>query len=466
MKYSYLFLLLAFWSIFSAAGQDSNKKPNILFILADDAGYADFGFQGSTQMKTPNLDKLAAQGMKFTQAYTTAAVCGPSRAGLYTGKYQQRFGYEENNVPGYMSYSSALLGEDMGLPLDQVTVAEHMRKLGYNTGLIGKWHQGNADRYHPTKRGFNYFYGLRGGSRSYYALDDYHRSVQPENKLEFGFRNFQEPIEYLTKALADNAVEFIHRQQGPFFLMLSLTAVHTPMEAEPEDLAKFQHLPPRRQTLAAMTLAMDREIGKVLEALDKSGVADNTLVVFTNDNGAPSDTNAGNNFPLSGTKANHLEGGIRVPLIMRWPRLISANTVYEFPVSFLDFLPTFVKMGGGSIETLGEIDGVALTDFILGKLSERPHKTLFWKKENRAAIRDGDWKLLRFPDRPAELYNLSDDVSENHNLAMEYPNRVRQLYKKLFEWETSLERPLWQLERKYEGLAMERMDKFRHHEKQ
>lgn len=466
MKVNYLILILTLIIAFESSGQETEQKTNILFILADDAGYGDFGFQGSTQMQTPNLDKLAKQGMKFNQAYTTAAVCGPSRAGLYTGKYQQRFGYEENNVPGYMSHSSALLGEDMGLPLNQNTIADHLRKLGYNTGLIGKWHQGNADRYHPTRRGFNYFYGLRGGSRSYYALDDYHQNIQPENKLEFGFRNFQEPTKYLTQAFAEKAVEFIHRQQGPFFLMLSLTAVHTPMEAEPEDLEKFQHLPPHRQTIAAMTLAMDREIGKVLDALEESGAAANTLVVFSNDNGAPSDTNYGNNYPLSGTKANHLEGGIRVPLLIRWPNVIGADTEYDYPVSFLDFLPTFTSVSGGSISALGEIDGVDLTGYISGKVSGRPHKTLFWKKENRAAIRDGDWKLLRYPDRPAELYDLKKDPSEKHDLAMQHVERVRQLYKKLFEWETSLERPLWQLERKYEGMAMERMDRFRRHEQQ
>lgn len=441
------------------------EKPNIVFILADDAGYGDFGFQGSQEMKTPNLDALAAEGVRFDQAYTTAAVCGPSRAGLYTGKYQQRFGFEENNVPGYMSHSSALMGENMGLPLSEVTVADHMKSLGYATALIGKWHQGDANRYHPTKRGFDYFYGLRGGSRSYYALDGYHQSVQPQNKLEFGFQNYQEPEKYLTKVLADNAVEYIRRQQAPFFLVLSLTAVHTPMEAEEDDLKHFSHLPEDRRILAAMTLSMDREIGKVLDAIEAKGIKDNTLVVFTNDNGAPTDTNHGNNFPLSGTKANHLEGGIRVPLVMRWPDKLVANTKYIHPVSFLDFLPTFVDAGGGDSTSIKALDGVNLLPFIQGNDIKRPHQTLFWKKENRGAIRDGDWKLLRFPDRPAELYNLKNDPGEKQDLASRYPDKVRELYKKLFQWEITLERPLWQLSRRYEGMAMKRMDAFRHHEK-
>ncbi|MBU3021269.1 sulfatase-like hydrolase/transferase [Aestuariibacter sp. A3R04] len=441
------------------------EKPNIVFILADDAGYGDFGFQGSREMKTPHLDALAAQGVRFEQAYTTAAVCGPSRAGLYTGKYQQRFGFEENNVPGYMSHASALMGENMGLPLNEVTVADHMKSLGYATALIGKWHQGNADRYHPTKRGFDYFYGLRGGSRSYFALDSYHQTIQPENKLEFGFQNYQEPEKYLTKALAENAVEYIRRQRGPFFLVLSLTAVHTPMEAEEADLKQFSHLPANRQTLAAMTLAMDREIGKVLRVIESEGIKENTLVVFTNDNGAPTDTNHGNNYPLSGTKANHLEGGIRVPMLMRWPGVLPANSDYAHPVSFLDFLPTFVTVGGGDSKAIKNLDGVNLLPFLLGEDGGRPHQTLFWKKENRGAIRDGDWKLLRFPDRPAELYDLKNDWGEKNDLASEYPDKVKAMYKKLFQWETTLERPLWQLSRKYEGMAMERMDTYRHHEK-
>lgn len=441
----------------------ATQQPNIVFILSDDAGYHDFGFQGSRTFKTPNLDKLAKQSTRFTQAYTTAAVCGPSRAGLLTGKYQQRFGFEENNVPGYMSHSSAMLGEDMGLPPEQTTMAQYLKSLGYNTALVGKWHQGNADRYHPIKRGFDYFYGLRGGSRSYWQLDDFHQNIQPENKLEFGFNNFQEPRTYLTQALADNAVEYIRRQNGPFFLFLSLTAVHAPMESLESDLAQFPQLTDKRKQLAAMTLAMDREIGKVLTALEEQGLADNTLVVFTNDNGGPTDANGANNYPLSGTKANHLEGGIRVPFLMRWPNITRAQQTFEQPISFLDLLPTFYRAAGGSPSQLPDLDGVDLTPYITGQNTARPHQTLFWKKENRGAIRDGDWKLLRYPDRPAELYNLTNDVREQNNLAARHPDIVKALYKKLFHWELTLERPSWQLKRIYEGDAMTRMDVFRNH---
>ncbi|MFY0689923.1 MAG: sulfatase [Cyclobacteriaceae bacterium] len=439
-------------------GQD---KPNILFIFSDDAGYADFGFHGSEVMKTPNLDKLASQGTQFTQAYVSAAVCGPSRAGILTGKYQQRFGFEENNVPGYMS-KSYLPDDEMGLPLDQQTIGNYLQELGYKTALIGKWHQGNADKFHPLKRGFDYFYGFRGGARSYYPFSDENPLRRLEDRMERGFENYEESDKYLTDALVDDAISFMeHQDDQPFFIMLSFNAVHTPMHADDPDLLLFPNLTGKRKQLAAMTFSMDRAIGRVLDKLDMLGIADNTLVIYTNDNGGPSDTNASVNHPLSGTKANHLEGGIRVPFLMRWDGVTTAGKQYDHPISTLDLLPTFVNAGGGDAEQMDGLDGVDLQPFVSGERSERPHKTLYWKKENRGAIRDGDWKLLRFPDRPAELYNLAEDISETNDLASKYPDRVRGMYQQLFDWECTLVRPLWQLQREYEDKAMDRMDAYR-----
>ncbi|MGD1893530.1 MAG: sulfatase [Cyclobacteriaceae bacterium] len=438
----------------------AQRQPNIILIIADDAGYADFGFQGSNVMKTPNLDRLAQQGMKFQQAYVTAAVCGLSRAGILTGKYQQRFGFEENNVPGYMS-QSGLVGDDMGLPLDQKTMGDYLKEVGYKTAIFGKWHQGNADRYHPTKRGFDEFYGFRGGARSYFPIDEEGPNYRSQ-RLVRGFENFAEPDEYLTDDLASETTQFIEKNQDTnFFIILAFNAVHTPMDATEDDLAKFPDLTGKRQKLAAMTLALDRACGRVFDKLKELGLEGNTIVVFTNDNGGPSDTNVSVNDPLSGTKANHLEGGIRVPFLLRWPGVIAENSVYEYPISTLDLLPTFYCAGGGNIDSLRGTDGVDLLPYLLGQNSERPHPILYWKKENRGVIREGDWKLIRFPDRPAELYNLKDDISEINDLAASYPDRVRAMYKKLFDWELTLERPLWQLQRKYEGAAMERMDDYR-----
>ncbi|WP_233267502.1 sulfatase [Paraglaciecola sp. L3A3] len=446
-----------------AAAQAASTKPNIVFILSDDAGYHDFGFQGSQTMKTPNLDNLAKQGTLFSQAYVSAAVCGPSRAGLLTGKYQQRFGFEENNVPGLMS-ASGTLGDEMGLPLSEKIMPQYLQSLGYKTAIIGKWHQGNADRFHPTKRGFDYFFGFRGGARSYYEMKADSPKFRQEDLLEEGFGHFAESKQYLTDTLVDKTIEFIEKNKAqPFFTYLSFNAVHSPMEAEAADLAQFPQLKGKRKTVAAMTLSMDRAIGRLLAKLDDLGLSDNTLLVFTNDNGGPTDSNASNNAPLSGTKANHLEGGIRVPFIVRWPNKVAAAKTYDLPVSTLDLLPTFYAAAGGNTTALSNLDGVDLLPYLQGERATRPHQTLFWKKENRGVIRDGDWKLLRFPDRPAELYDLSNDISEQNNLAAQQPAVVKDLYQKLFAWELTLERPMWQLKREFEGKAMQRMDKYRNH---
>jgi len=439
----------------------AQKKPNIILLFADDAGYADFGFQGSKDLKTPNLDKLAKSGVVFTQGYVTDATCGPSRAGLLTGKYQQRFGYEEINVVGFMSENSGLKGEDMGLPLAQLTVANYLKQQGYKTAMYGKWHQGDADRFHPLKRGFDEFYGFRGGDRSYYAYKDKPSENNKDKMMESGFGNFEEPDGYVTDIFADKAINFIERnKENPFFIMLSFNAVHTPLESKPEDLAKFPDLTGNRKELAAMTLALDRACGNVINRLKELGLDENTIIVFTNDNGGPSDKNASINIPLSGTKSNHLEGGIRVPFVMSWPKHLKKNSTYNYPISTFDLLPTFYAASGGDINELKDVDGVNLLPFIKGENEDRPHQKLFWKKENRAAYRDGDWKLIRFPDRPAMLFDISTDIAEVYNLANKYPERLKKMYKELFEWELTLERPLWLLKREYEKYDIDRMDKY------
>jgi len=408
-----------------------SSKPNIVLLFADE-----------------NLDKLAKQGVMFTQGYVSDPTCGPSRAGLMTGKYQHRFGYEENNVPGFMSKNSAADGLEMGLPVEEKTIAEHLKTLGYKSGVFGKWHLGGADRFHPTKQGFDEFYGFRGGARDFFAYKG-----EPKEEEHEG---------YLTDALGDAAVNFIERHQNePFFAFLSFNAVHTPMHALEEDMEHFPQLEGKRKIVAAMTLAMDRACGKVLDKLTELGLDKNTIVVFTNDNGGPTDRNFSSNYPLSGTKSNHLEGGIRVPFIIKWPGHIQENIKYEHPIITLDLLPTFYAAASGDLSNLGEIDGVNLLPFIQGENLTRPHEYLFWKKQARAVLRDGDWKMIRFPDRPAELYDIPNDEREMNNLADQYPDRMKDMYKKIFEWESTLERPLWLLERKYENVDIDRMDAYR-----
>lgn len=449
-----LFLFSQFYCV-------SQEKPNIILLFADDAGYADFGFHGSKIMKTPNLDKLANDGVKFTQGYVTDATCGPSRAGLITGKYQQRFGYQEINVPNYMSENSKFLGDDMGLPLDQKTIADYLKNLGYKNAVFGKWHLGNADRFHPLKRGFDEFYGFRGGARSYFPIKD-PKNVHHDNKMERNFGVFEEPNGYLTDVLANEAISFIEKNQDrPFFVYLSFNAVHTPMDAKEEDLKQFPDLKGKRKEVAAMTLALDRACGKVLNKLKELGLDENTIVVFSNDNGGPTDKNASLNLPLSGTKSNHLEGGLRVPYLIKWPKKFIAGKVYDYPVSTFDLLPTFYVAGGGNQEDLKDIDGINLIPFVTGLNKARPHEDLFWKKEARAVYRQNDWKLIRFADRPAELYDLSKDITEQNNLAMQYPKRVRAMFKKLFDWELTQERPLWMLKQQFEKYDRDRMDRYR-----
>ncbi|MEO1011799.1 MAG: sulfatase [Bacteroidota bacterium] len=453
-----VFLLAFFWAIHVNA----QERPNIVLLFSDDAGYADFGFQGSKIMKTPNLDKLAEQGVRFSQGYVTDPTCGPSRAGLITGKYQQRFGFEENNVPGFMSAVSAKDDTEMGLPMSEKTMADYLKEQGYATAFYGKWHLGGADRFHPTKRGFDEFYGFRGGARSYFPY-----SNLPEQKMDWmerGFGNYQEPQKYLTDALAKEAADFMerqHKQGKPFFAFLSFNAVHTPMDALENDLKAFPGLKGTRKIGAAMTLALDRACGRVLDKLKELGIEKNTLVVFANDNGGPTDRNAAVNYPLSGTKSSHLEGGIRVPFVMKWPERIKPGTSYDFPISTMDLLPTFYASTGGEVSKIMDLDGVNLLPFIDGTKTKRPHEMLFWRKDARGVIRKGDWKLIRYPDRPAELYHIPKDPSENKNLAIENPERVKKMFKELFTWELTLERPRWMLKKKYEQVDIDRMDAYR-----
>ncbi len=375
--------------------------------------------------------------------------------------YPQRFGFEENNVPGYMS-PSGLESPYMGLPANLKTIADYLKPLGYKSAIMGKWHLGELEHNHPLSCGFDEFYGFRGGARSYFAMNQKESFEKKEIKLERGFEDFEEPATYLTDELAEEACSFIERNQNqPFFLYLAFNAVHTPMEATEADLEKISGLTGKRRTLAAMTFALDRACGQVLRKLKELGLDDNTLVVFANDNGGPTDASGACNYPLSGCKANFLEGGIRIPCIMKMPGKLKANTVYNPVISTLDFLPTFVNLAGGKAETIGVLDGVDLIPFISGKNNEKPNEKLFWKNEMEGAVRDGDWKLLRFPDRPAELYHVAEDISEKVELAGKYPEKVREMYKLLFNWEAGLERPLWQLKREYEVKAMQRMDEYR-----
>ena len=411
------------------AQSGTEMPPNIIVILADDAGYADFGFQGSREFRTPNIDALAQEGVTFTAAYATTPFCSPSRAGLLTGRYPQRFGYEFNLT------HAPPPGVDpnfMGLAREEMTLGDHFRSGGYRTIAVGKWHVGALPQFHPNARGFDEFYGFLGGGSTYFA-----EQVR-EGTMERNGRPVR-PTAYLTDDFAREAADYISANRDrPFLLYLAFNAVHTPMDAHPDDMKKVTHVSdPQRQRLAAMTLSLDRAVGVVRAALQDQGLDHRTLIIFTNDNGGDRVGLDASNAPLRGTKGTLLEGGIRVPLIVRYPDRRGAATRREEAVSLMDIMPTALE--AAHLPVPAKLDGRSLAR----KPATNSQRVLFWRYDNMAAIRDGRWKLLRFPDRPAQLYDLTTDLGEGRDLAGSQPVLVRELMAKLFAWEGSVTHPRW-----------------------
>jgi len=403
--------------------------PNILIILADDAGYADFGFQGETDLSTPNIDRLASRGVVFSDAHVTATVCSPSRAGLLTGRYQQRFGYESNSPPA-----------SMGLDAAERTLAALLKEQGYRTGAFGKWHLGLQDEHHPNYRGFDEFYGFLGGSRSYFPSPLQDRPGSPRAIMHN--REYVSFEGYLTDVLAERAASFIAESKNrPFFAYLSFNAVHTPMEADRADMNRFAGH--QRQILAAMTWAMDRAVGRVIDTLDELGIRDNTLVFFLSDNGGAAFNNS-RNLPLKGWKGNKFEGGHRVPFLASWPGRIEEGATFTGLTSSLDIVPTALALAlpEGSDIPAG-LDGVDLLPFLLDDRQENPHELLFWRKEDASAVRMGEWKLIRLDDYDSVLYNLEDDLGETSDLSSANPDKLSEMISLLESWEEELEEPRW-----------------------
>jgi arylsulfatase A-like enzyme len=421
------------------------ERPNVVLILADDLGYADVGFNGCTDIPTPNLDALAASGVRFEQGYVSASVCGPSRAGLLTGRYQQRFGCGEN--PPEHGWPNNKF-PDAGVPLTEQMLCELLQPAGYSSAAIGKWHLGIAEHLRPNKRGFNYFYGMLNGAHSYY------RATKEWDRYDLTpiFRN-NEPMVYegyLTDSFTDESIGFIERSKSkPFFLYLAYNAVHAPWHA-PENVAhKVKHIAdPNRRTYAGMLVSMDDGIGRVIQALKDYGVYENTLVVFLSDNGAPHVSSA-TSEPLRGNKGDTYEGGIRVPFVMSWPGRISPGSVYENPVSALDIVPTV--LAASSIVTdpsTRNLDGVDLMPFLNGEKTGRPHEIMFFRRDDDYAIRSGDWKLAWNNGAPngtrtAELFNLSEDPNEKRDLIKEHPEKAKQLQNQFDAWDSKLPDNEW-----------------------
>jgi len=415
------------------AAEARPRKPNVVVIISDDQGYADVGVQGCKDIPTPHLDSIAKNGVRFTNGYVSCPVCSPTRAGLATARYQQRFGHEFNTGPPPGS-----LREFVGLPLTEVTFADAMKAAGYVTGAVGKWHLGMRPQYHPFKRGFDEFFGFQHGGHSYLKLkpDDY-------NPIQRGDKPIHEK-EYLTDAFSREAVAFIERHKAkPFFLYLAYNAVHTPLEATAKYLDRFPNIKDRKRRIyAAMLAAMDDGVGAVLKALRDAGIEDDTLVFFLSDNGGPTRANASLNTPLKGGKGTMWEGGIRVPFFIQWKRRLPAGTTYDQPVIALDIFPTAVAAAGGTMPADRPIDGVNLLPYLKGEKPGAPHEALFWRMGPRHAVRKGNWKLVQMAAQP-ELYDLAADIGETTDLAADKPDILKDLADTYAAWDAQMAKPLW-----------------------
>ncbi len=442
------FLLVALTPVASfctwSAAAEQKSKPNVVVILADDEGFADVGYQGCKDIPTPHIDAFAKSGVRFTNGYVSCPLCSPTRAGLMTGRYQQRFGHEFNPGPG--GYTA-----EFGLPLSQITIADRMKAAGYVTGHIGKWHLGNDPKFHPQRRGFDEEFGFPGGAH------DYFKDLIPNNPIRRGTEPVEEP-DYLTDALTREAVSFIDRHaKEPFFLYLPYNAVHSPLQATEMYLDRFKNIADkRRRTHAAMLSALDDGVGKVLDELHKKGLDEKTLVFYLSDNGGPTPSTTSSNLPLRGIKGQVWEGGIHIPFAVRWTGKIPADKVYEKPVISLDIFPTAVAVAGGSVPDDRPMDGVNLLPYVTGEKSDAPHQALFWRMGPQAAVRKGNWKLVRMGDKDkpkTELYNLASDLSETKDVATDHADLVKEMKGDLEKWESQLATPLWTPARQRPGAA-------------
>ena len=410
-------------------------RANVVLIVADDLGNADLGFQGGRDVPTPRLDALAASGVRCTAGYVSGPYCSPTRAGLLTGRYQQRFGHEFN--PGPPTAANV----EVGLPLSERTLADVLRGAGYRTALVGKWHLGHGERYQPQSRGFDEFFGFLGGAHPYEPAGGVETGP---NAIRRGREAVDEP-EYLTRAFAREAVSFIERNaEGPFCLCLAFNAVHAPLEAPDGEVdPAFARLGPRRRIYASMLAELDAAVGRVLDALEAKGIADDTLVCFISDNGGPPG-NASDNGPLRGYKASTWEGGVRVPFVVRWPGTLPAGTIYDRPVIQLDLFPTVLAAAGIDLPDGHPIDGVDLLPCLSGRSSVPPHERLYWRFGNQRAIRSGDWKLVEGKgiDAPI-LVNLAEDPSESTDVSADHPQVRRELEEAWAAWNAGLVEPSW-----------------------
>ncbi len=404
-----------------AARSSEDNRPNFVVIFVDDLGYNDVSYNGATEIETPNIDRLAEEGVAFSNGYVVHPFCGPSRAGLMTGRYPARFGMEYN-----VAY--APLDEGHGLPVEEKTMAAYLSEAGYQTGIVGKWQLGAAPAFHPLNRGFDYFYGFIGGAHDYFHIDLTRPGIDylplNENRGATGMDG------YLTDALTDRAVSFVQeRREDPFFLYLAYNAPHTPLQA-PEDLVeKYSHIEDENRRLyLAMVDSLDGNVGRVLDALERSGVRDDTVVFFLSDNGGVSPVvypghDWADNAPFRTGKGSFFEGGIRVPFIASWPAEWPSGATFEPMVSSLDIAATALALAGSAPNLDRPLDGVNLDPFVRGEKVGAPHEALFWRQSSRTpsstkfVVRADNAKLIKEDsERGPQLFNLAQDPGETDDL--------------------------------------------------
>ncbi len=439
-----------------ASSSDRGQKPNLIVVMCDDLGYVDVGFNGSEDIPTPNIDRIANEGVKFTSGYTTYSVSGPSRAGFMTGRYGQRFGFERN--PQYRPNNP-----NMGLPLDEMTIAESLSKVGYTSGIIGKWHLGATVEHHPLNRGFNEFFGHLGGGHRYFPeeftkKDSYAINNETDSYLSWIMRD-HEPVDpketpgYLTDEFSDEAVSFVERHKDePFFLYLAFNAPHEPLQATQEYLDRFPNLEGKRKTYAAMVSAVDDGVGALLNKLDELGIADNTIVFFLSDNGGPETKNHSNNGPLRDGKGSYFEGGFRVPFAMRYPAQVQP-AIYDLPVSSLDIFATIQDIT--SSPTKNDLDGVNLVPYLNNEKKGMPHEAIYLRQFDKGGyvVRNNDLKLVyqkATGDKKEKslLFNITKDISEKSDISKWNKKEVERLHNMRRAWEKDLVEPV------FEGLIM------------
>jgi arylsulfatase A len=435
---------IAGWAMSGAAAKPKSatgRKPNIVFILADDLGWAELGCYGNTFNETPNLDKLAKQGMRFTDAYAAAPVCSPYRAALMTGQYPARVGITDYLRPNDTNHLST----------QYVTIAEVLKNAGYTTGIIGKWHltgyaNHGAEEFPPALHGFDETIvsenrGIGGGS----YFHPYHFNREIQKRLPGN--------EYLVDRCNLEAVEFLERHKNePFFLYLSHYAVHTRLNGKPELVAEFEKKPGagkgfkaqrNNPHLAAQLKSIDEGLGMIAGKLDELGLSSDTILIFTGDNGG--EDRVTSNAPLRAGKSTLYEGGIRVPLIVRYPNVVPAGTVCKTPTSNIDFYPTLCQLAGIRPNSKQHIGGVSILPLLKNPNYQLKRQAFYWHYpldkphflggRSSGAVRQGDWKLIEYFDTgEKELYNLADDISEKNNLANTNPEKVAELHGLLKAW--------------------------------